>query len=295
MMVFKRKAKNIRKREPVVNRVGRAVKSSAVVKTLKAGIGLISLLIILWGAWHIYNSLLTTSYLAIKEIKVVGNGKLSRTDVLDLSSINVGDNLLAISTAEIKNNIKVNPWVAEVNVARHFPDTLAIEIRERKPVAFVNLDSLYFVDEAGIIFKKASMGDDVDLPVITGLTKEDIEEQGSSSEFAVKAVSILHLLTKKKAFELEDLSEINVDRVYGLTLYTMREGTKIEFGSDGFEEKVDRLEKVIQSRNGLGGLEFIGLNYGRGVVVKPGSHKALATNKVEVKVTTRKAQPLTSI
>ncbi|MBI3399365.1 MAG: FtsQ-type POTRA domain-containing protein [Deltaproteobacteria bacterium] len=294
MMACRRKTINIRRKEPVINRAGRVVKSNAVVKTLKVGIGIMSLLLIIWGVWHTYNGLLTTPYLSIKEIKVIGSGKLSKSDILELSGINVGDNLIAINSTDIKNSIKTNPWVATVNIARRFPDKLTVEIKERKPVAFINLDGLYLIDDAGIIFKRASVADDIDLPVITGLRREDIEEQGTSSDFAVKAVNLLHLLTKRGIVELEDISEINVDRIYGLTLYAMEEGTKIEFGSEGFEEKLDSFEKVIKSRNGLAGLEFIGLNYSRGVVVKPRLHNTPATHKVEVKVQTKKAQSPTS-
>lgn len=294
-MSFRRRPKNIKRREPLIQRMGRRIKLGDILRSLKVGISLISIVLIVYGVWHIYNELLASSYLKIKEVKVVGNIKLSRSEALELSGIAVGDNILAIDSGDIKDNIKANPWIADVRVKRNFPDGVSIEIQERKPVAFINLDGLYYVDETGIIFKKASLGEDVDLPVITGLTREDIEEQGAASELAIKAVKLLHLLAEDTALELENLSEISVDKIYGLTLYTMREGTKIEFGSDGFKEKLDALDKVIKSRNGFEGLEFIALNYNRGVVVKLNPSETSATHKIDVKAKNRKNKASTSI
>lgn len=294
-MSFRRRPRNIKRREPLIQRMGRRIKLGDILRSLKVGISLISIVLIVYGVWHIYNELLTSSYLKIKEVKVVGNIKLSRSEVLELSGIAIGDNILAIDSGDIKGNIKANPWIADVRVKRNFPDRVSIEIQERKPVAFINLDGLYYVDETGIIFKKASLGEDVDLPVITGLTKEEIEEQGAVSELAIKAVNLLHILAENTALELENLSEINVDKTYGLTLYTMREGTKIEFGGDGFREKLDILDKIIKSRNGFAGLEFIALNYNRGVVVKLNSSETSATHKIDVRAKDRKNKASTSI
>ncbi|HAG50188.1 MAG: hypothetical protein A2X87_07415 [Deltaproteobacteria bacterium GWC2_42_51] len=294
-MSFRRRPRNVKRREPLIQRMGRRIKFGDILRALKVGISLISIVLIVYGVWHIYNELLASSYLKIKEVKVVGNIKLSRSEALELSGIAVGDNILAIDSGDIKDNIKANPWIADVRVKRNFPDRISIEIQERKPVAFINLDGLYYVDETGIIFKKASLGEDVDLPVITGLTREDIEEQGAASELAIKAVNLLHILAENTALELENLSEINVDRTYGLTLYTMREGTKIEFGGDGFKEKLDILDKIIKSRNGFAGLEFIALNYNRGVVVKLNPSETSATHKIDVKAKNRKNKASTSI
>ena len=222
----------------------------------------------MFGAWHLYHELLKSPYLAIKEIKIAGNRKVSMAEVLELAGVNVGDNLLKVDVAEIKKSVKLNPWISEVSVARNFPDRINIEIKERKPIAFINLDGLYFVDETGIIFKKISLEDELDLPVITGLKREDIEEGAKTSELAIQAVNLLHILAKKGIFANEELSEINVDKTYGLTLYTMQQGTRIELGEGEFTDKIARLERVINSRNGLAGVELIGLNYNKGVVVK---------------------------
>ncbi|MBI5875164.1 MAG: hypothetical protein HZB81_04860, partial [Deltaproteobacteria bacterium] len=79
---------------------------------------------------------------------------------------------------------------------------------------------------------------------------------------------LVHLLANKGIFADDELSEINIDKTYGLTLYTMQQGTRIELGDGDFTDMIARLERVIQSRNGLAGIEFIGLNSNRGVVVR---------------------------
>lgn len=269
MMSFKKKSRNIRRKEPLPRRISRTLKSRGAVRILKAAACLVSGMFIVFGAFYLYHELLKSPYLAIKEIKVSGNMRVSRAEILEMAGVNIGDNLLKIDAAEIKKNVRLNTWVSEVNVARNFPDKLSIGVKERNPVAFINLDdALYFVDETGTIFKRASIGDDIDLPVITGLAREDIEQEAKASELAIKAVNLIHLLANKGIFADDELSEINVDKTYGLTLYTMQQGTRIEIGDGDFTEKIARLERVIQSRNGLAGIEFIGLNSNRGVVVR---------------------------
>lgn len=272
-MVFKKKQRNFKKREPVKKRISRTFKSRGAVRILKAAACLLSGTFIVFGAFYLYHELLKSPYLAIKEIKVSGNMRVSRAEVLEMAGANIGDNLLKIDTAEIKKNVRLNTWVSGVNVARNFPDKLSISVKERNPVSFINLDgALYFVDETGTIFKKTVIGDDIDLPVITGLAREDIKQEAKASELAIKAVNLIHLLASKGFFADDELSEINVDKTYGLTLYTMQQGTKIELGDGDFTEKIARLEKVILSRNGLTGIEFIGLNSNRGVVVRLASN-----------------------
>ncbi len=70
-------------------------------------------------------------------------------------------------------------------------------------------------------------------------------------------------------FKLADVSEIHVDDTYGFYIYTTYEGSRIEVGSDGFEEKLRSLDKVIDARGGtLAGVTNIDLNNKRGVIVR---------------------------
>lgn len=274
-MNFRKKTRNTKKRG---NPLWLKIKGNIRLISYSIFGGVFSLFCIL-SVWHLYDWLLTSPYFIIKEIEVGGNTKLSKTEILEIAGVNVGDNLFAIDADDIENGIISNPWIYEVKVERGFPDRLSIKIKERKPIAFINLDVLCFVDETGTIFKRTSLGDDIDLPMITGLKREDINEEGRIYELSIKAINLLHLLAKRETdnyaansnqpfFELGNLSEINVDKDYGITLYTMQEGTRIELGDMDFIEGLERLDNIIKAKNGLSEIEFIGLNYKNGVVVR---------------------------
>lgn len=267
-MGFRKKLRNKRRKEPLLKRIMQVSKSRGFVFILKTGMYLIPAMLLIFGAWRLHQELLKSPYFAIKEIKIAGNIRVSNAEVSELAGVNIGDNLFKISVNDIQKGIRLNPWVAEVKAARSFPNRLIIEIKERKPVAFINLDDLYFVDETGTIFKKTSVEDEIDLPVITGLKREDIEQGTKASELAIQAVNLIHILARKGIFANEELSEINVDRVCGITLYTMEQGARIELGDVEFADKIERLEKIMRSRNGLAGVDFIGLNYNKGAVVR---------------------------
>jgi len=52
-----------------------------------------------------------------------------------------------------------HPWVDQVHVARRFPRSLAVSVKEHDPVALVALGDLYLVDSDGRPFKKIQAGD----------------------------------------------------------------------------------------------------------------------------------------
>ncbi len=82
-------------------------------------------------------------------------------------------------------------------------------------------------------------------------------------------LEIIRILDGRTGFGLRNVSEINVNPEYGLALYTLAEGVRLELGHGAFEEKLRAFEKVVRARGGsLQGIEAIDLNNGREVVVR---------------------------
>jgi cell division septal protein FtsQ len=82
-------------------------------------------------------------------------------------------------------------------------------------------------------------------------------------------LELMRVLDGRTGFGLRNVSEINVDAEYGLTLYTLAEGVRLELGRGAFEEKLRAFEKVVRARGGsLEGIETINLNNDHEVVVR---------------------------
>ncbi len=269
-MFHSKKAKNFKKKGALKQRIKKTISSGKFKGIFKGSLAFISIATIFVSGRIFYQELLTAPFLQIKEININGIKRVSKDEILELAEIGLGDNIIAVDIAEIKKRIKKHPWVDTVKVNRKMPDKLLIEIKERTAVALINLDNLYLIDSSGSIFKRVSIEDDVDLPVITtDVAKEDVEDDEKASSLIIEAIDLIGLLNTREKFGLDMVSEIKIDTVYGLTLYAMDSGTRIEIGSNNLQEKLLMFDRVFQEfGSSFLRIESVDLNYGKKVVVR---------------------------
>jgi len=114
----------------------------------------------------IFYFLIFSSVFQIKEIKISGNQKVSNENLQEKISPQLTKNFWRFSSrsifltnlSEIKENLfKDFPQIAEINLKRKFPNSLILEIEERRPEAIWCSNNLcFFVDKEGIIFEEIS-------------------------------------------------------------------------------------------------------------------------------------------
>ncbi|MBI5809882.1 MAG: FtsQ-type POTRA domain-containing protein [Deltaproteobacteria bacterium] len=261
MMPWQRR--NRRFKEPLLRRaLGFLAKS---VKLILVGALLPALA---YSGWLIYREAITTPYLSIRAINVSGGARVTKEEVIELSNIRKGQNILSFSAADAVLNVKRNPWIETVEIRRGIPDTVNLVIKERLPVALIKMDELYVMDRSGVVFKKLSAGDTgLDLPVVTGLTRDILRQESALLEAG--AIEILRLLEARQGFNLKDVSEIHVDPLYGVTLVTLHDGVRLNLFDRGFEEKLLAFERIRRSMGGtLSGVESMDLNGANEAVVR---------------------------
>ncbi|MFQ5442155.1 MAG: cell division protein FtsQ/DivIB [Thermodesulfobacteriota bacterium] len=262
MKIKGRSKRNRRRQDPFLRRAGRAAARLTLIAILLGGVVFGG-----YSAQWVYKWAVTTPYFTLRTINVTGNVRVSDAEVIKLSAVAAGRNIFSFSSAEAVRNVKKNPWVDEVRLKRKLPDTLSFEIKERRPMAIVKMDRLYVMDSSGVIFKKLSASDGVDLPVITGL------DRGASSsverDYGEALTGLLRLLEKRDGFNATRVSEINVDPEYGFTICTLDEGVRLRLGRAGFEERLKRFERILALRKGsLRGIRSMDLDSDTEVVVR---------------------------
>jgi cell division protein FtsQ len=266
---FKKRNKNRLAREPLTWRV-----KQILVRAARAAGVFATILFLLYVGSIVYEELLTSPYLEIKTIEVEGTVRVTKQKLIELSGIERGQNILSVGLNEAQDMVKNHPFVKEAEIKRRLPETVNMVITEREPAALVMVDELYVMDKNGELFKRYSVEDGLDLPVITGMGKRITEGEGEFQSaiepgFRTKLLTLIGVLTEGEKFRLEDISEIRVDPTYGFSLYTLDEGVRVEMGKEGFTGKVLKLNKVLQARGGrLTGIESIDLTSERGVVVR---------------------------
>ena len=190
-----------------------------------------------------------------------------RDELMDMCGLNANQNLLSLSLNKLKKKMEKHPWIRSVKLERHFPHTLMVDVEREVPTALALTDRFYYVNRWGEIFKKVSGSDDIDFPVITGLSKNSSrirEELG-------KAVHVIRVLEPEDdLWSLEELSEIHLRKDGGTSLYFNHLKAEITFMWNEFADKIEGLRKVTEHLNKSGKINLvthINLNYMDGAVV----------------------------
>ena len=220
---------------------------------------------------YIFLSYLCTSpYFSVQQVIVNGEKGLTDMEVLNMARIDIGMNILTINLKEASKRIVQHPWIESAQIKRKLPQKILIRITERDPVALINLDRLYLIDKQGVIFKEIGPEDTFNLPVLTGLESVDFAANESVSKRLIeKALTVMNEIDREKVLCIDELSEINMDPLSGLTLYTMKDATQIKLGFNDYNRKLDRLKKVIDDlQNRYKKADYIDLAYGEKVYVK---------------------------
>jgi len=215
------------------------------------GFGLIKILLFVFGLGVLsaafisgYQFLSSSPCLALKNIIVTGvNGNL-RQELMKVSGITGRETFLSIDLSKIEKNIEGHPWIKSVSLKKEFPDTLYIQAEDEKAVAIVCSDKMYLMDKEGVIFKDFEGDDNIDLPVVTGLSRGDFGNKG----YLERVSSLINDMQKVHAplISIKELSEINVEADGDLSIYFNSLGLKVFVGKQGFSRKINSLRGIIK-------------------------------------------------
>jgi cell division protein FtsQ len=97
------------------------------------GTAVVVLLMVGLAAWLVGNSAL----FAARNIRVLGNVRLTSHDAQHLAGVSIGDSLLRLDTEASVRSLERSPWVARASMGRSFPSTLVIRIEERTAAAWL--------------------------------------------------------------------------------------------------------------------------------------------------------------
>jgi cell division septal protein FtsQ len=217
-----------------------------------------------------YKAVSSVTLFSLKNIEVSRTKHLTRDEILGLSGVEPGKDMLRMNLKLMGESLLQNPWVETVRINRYFPDSVSISITEREPVAIVNMGFIYYLDRKGNVFKVLNQGDKLDFPVITGFSEEEIgADPKGTREALVSSCDLLKILREKGAFILADVSEIHYDKGYGFTLFTASGALPVKVGSGDFPAKVERFARIYRDLMvQLPTIHYIDLDYNDKIIVK---------------------------
>ncbi len=198
-----------------------------------------------WAGWKVG---VEGPALRIRAIAFEGLSKATDRELLELSTVQPGDHVLLADLDRMRAALLRHPWVESVEVRRTFPPGLAVRVVERRAAALVDLGGLYLLDAAGRVFKRAAPGDGLDLPVVTGIAREDwVSRRDEVEPLLQGALALVDLWSARGLDRRRPVSEIHVDPEFGTTLFVGDGGAEIRLGAGDLPDKLSRLARVLDA------------------------------------------------
>src|SRR5687767_4396697 len=87
-------------------------------------------------------------------IEVAGTDHVSKAQVMNVMGGDIGRNVFFVPLEERKRQLEEIAWVESATVMRLLPDRVKVEIRERVPVAFIQVGSrIALIDAHGVVME----------------------------------------------------------------------------------------------------------------------------------------------
>jgi cell division protein FtsQ len=84
------------------------------------------------GVWVVFSP-----WLSVKQVEATGIQASRANSVLAENRVRAGTPMILIDVSQVESMLLQDPWVAEADVHLDWPDTVAVEVEERVPAAWV--------------------------------------------------------------------------------------------------------------------------------------------------------------
>lgn len=222
------------------------------------------------------HALLRSRLLAVSDVTVVGARRLSEAAVRAAAGIEPETSLLALDPAAVARRLEALPGVRRARVVRHLPGRVTLVIEEREPYALVNLGTggedasgLVWIDADGYVVGPERHGTTPALPVLSGVEPPARGDRQPTGDRLHAGLALLRAVQRAGGRVAARISEIDLERPGGPVLYTL-DGTSVWLGSEGWAERLSRLDGVLGELEGHGErVESVDLRFRDLVVLRP--------------------------
>ena len=207
-------------------------------------------------AFVIYSPIFT-----LQRVEVSGNTNLSVEDIESIAQIQKGMPLLSIKTDEVMRHLTSDLRIESAEVRRAMPDTLQIDIKERRPLATAAGDYGYLdLDRQGKVLSVYRTLHQLPIPVITGTTVPGVyigDDNGNET-----VTKILYFLQQLDDSALSQLSEVHVETNGDVVIYT-NSSVQIRLGPlEDLDVKAKQTQDFLDALpHSLHPIEFVDFRY----------------------------------
>lgn len=184
------------------------------------------------------------------------DGVMTREDALREAGIREGDNIFRIDLAAASRALRAVPQVENVVIERHLPDTLALTLTARRPVAWVappDKDADPFdpergmlVDATGFLMRpRLIQSEYFHLPVIYGVQSDNIQDgEPLHNEDLRRALLLIDQVARTPGTPWR-IRSMDIAKGYCFEVVSDR-NARITFAPEDFESQLARLARLLE-------------------------------------------------
>ncbi len=185
---------------------------------------------------------------SVDTITVTGNSRFSEQEIVNLSGLYTGRNILLYDLAGARDGIEKNPYIDCIGVRRVLPHTIAIEVREREEFAAITASSglSCIIDRQGYVLDVSRRGDTSDMLSIRGLASMGFTTGTSiiSDRSKLRPYTVMELINCM-GDRVDSVEYIDVSNAASVKI-GMRSGVTVLFGdSKDVAEKTEYMFRAI--------------------------------------------------
>jgi cell division protein FtsQ len=198
-------------------------------------------------AWGARRYVTTSPRFAVRTVLVEGERRRSATAVADAAGVAVGKNIFALDLNRAGQLLTQDPWIERATVTRKLPSTVSISVVEREAYAAAVISGeLYLATRDGDLFKKLGEEDPSDLPVVTGITAEQVARDRAGVVLAVKRVlDVVEDFERTGIAKRYPVEELHLEKDGVLTVTIGKEAIALHLGMPPYRDKIEQASRVL--------------------------------------------------
>ncbi|MEG0951539.1 MAG: FtsQ-type POTRA domain-containing protein [Niameybacter sp.] len=202
----------------------------------------------------------------IQDIILVGNHYYKGSEILKVAAIDKGMHPLSINTRASGIAIETLPFIQNATVRYEFPNTLQVEVNEKRPLGYVTFHDRYLCINGDGTVLEESQEKRLKLPLLEGLQFEYFvigEKLGIENDEKIRLMNEMIAVLDKYSFT-EKVTSIDLSNLEEIHLYVDKLDVIIGNIRD-FDKKIKWLVKVHEGYT-MGILDLTSIAHGQAVL-----------------------------
>ncbi|MGK4006687.1 FtsQ-type POTRA domain-containing protein [Sorangium sp. So ce1036] len=198
-------------------------------------------------AWGARRYIVSSPRFAVRTVLVEGVQRRTAEQVASSGGIEVGKNIFTLDLEHAGAAISADPWIERATVTRKLPSTVHVTVVEREAQALVAIGGdLYLATRDGELFKELAEDDPVDLPVVTGITGEQVARDRAGVVIAVRRLlDVVEDMTRAGIARRYPIQELHIERDGSVVITIGKEAIALHLGQPPYRDKVGQASRVL--------------------------------------------------